>query len=465
MSLTRSLSRRLSRVGLRSLIKGLPGVRTFDMPVISRMPVSGAYYLKGDQTTTGSVTTLLTANANVATIGTSVVSDAIANSVTTFGWQTTGAITGKGALIYFCGSTAIPDSILQSIVIETSTNSTNWIDGVWTPVPFTPVKPSGEPSVVSMLTRGQIAKLPAGPQCKVRVKFTKDNNTSARTIRAGLYQRPAVGVPDDIVLLSGPSLMSPHMVTDMRTSLRTINTQRDPLIVNMGRAGAVAADVVTETVIGGLAAYPDAATMVLDIGGNDISNNRPGPGEQMHLPNALSTVLSTLLNYPNCQLYLGSVTWRNYPAPNAVNDLLNPENGSKPYNDNQVGPWIEENTPWAWDDELGIWHLDTYSTLLYYGPTYMNGDGIHLLSTGNAQYRLELVVEAILDRVDPANDWTRDGFVQRTLSGHEVAGTITANNKLRLQACITQWPPAQKAAHTTARNALVTRLNAIAVSG
>lgn len=435
----------------------------FKNPEISRLHISNAYYLKGDGTTTPSVVTLLTANANVATIGTSVASDTTPNSLTTFGYQTTGPITGKGAYLWLLGSSGVPDSVVSSFVVETSTDSTDWVNGTWNAIPFTPRKPSGESSTATFLTRGQLIRIPAGPQCKIRAKFTKDNNASARTLRVALFQRPAQGTPDDLVMLSGPSLMSPHSVLDMRTSLRTVNTARDPIIVNMARAGAVASDVVSETVVDGLTYYPDAGTLILDIGGNDITNNRPYSPTQQHLLNALSAASAAISNHPDCMPFLQSVTWRNYPAPNAVNDLLNPENGSKPYNDEQIYPWMRANQPWVWNAALGIPRLDLYSAIMFGGPSEMNADGIHLITAGNARYRLAGFVEAYLRRT--SGDWSRPSYVEQLIIAAETAATITEATKTRLRACIDQWPVTQQAEQISARNSLVARLNAIAVNG
>lgn len=450
-------------VGSPRTSNGVVTVQPVVIPQISRVPVVQAYDSGGN----ASLITLLTANARTATVLTSVALTA-ASEVKTIAWKANGPITGKGALVAFAAASAIPDSIVQSIVVEWSSDATTESNGSWTAAPFVPVKPAGESSTVTMATRGQYALVPpinaANPM--IRVRITKDDNATSRTIRVGLYQRPSAGVPDDIVLFSGPSLMSPQNSITHNLNLSTLVPGRDPVCINRARAGAIANDVVTESVQTALSAHPDVGTMILDIGGNDITSGRPYTSDQMNLPNALAAVKSVMAGYPNCVLYLQGVTFRNYlldGSKPAVEGVLHPEYGSKPYNDAQIYPWMQVENSKVWDDGLGIPRLDLYSSWLdTYETSIGMADGIHGTAAGYTIYREE---GAYGYRHRVTQNWDLKGYVERRIASFESAGTITAALKQRLTDVMTQWPAVQNAGQTTARNALAARLNAITVSG
>lgn len=153
--------------------------------------------------------------------------------VRTIGWQVNSPITGKGAVVYMGAAASIPDDMVATLVIEYSADATTLTDGTWTPVPHTPVPAPGSGS---QLSRGQyVFILPvAVDRPMVRVTLTKDATTTARNPRFGLFQRPEEGVPDDIILMCGPSLISNNGALAYAGEVPNVIAGRDAFVIQRG---------------------------------------------------------------------------------------------------------------------------------------------------------------------------------------------------------------------------------------
>jgi hypothetical protein len=473
--------------------EGVGGIDYNVTPAMSRIAITQGYASSGDATLISG----LTANAARVFIG---ATQTTANAELYEGYKTAGEITGKGAFLYLLAANGIPNTIVSGLTAEECYDIAGWdarvtaVGGAaaiaesagtsgltWVPLTFTPVKPSGDSGTSDYVTRGQLISIPAGAQRVVRFRWTKDNNASSRTLRSGLMQRPASGTPDDVVLFTGPSLISPQQATTLAASLVARLTTRDPIVLQQGRGGADAAAVFTECVEAGMAAYPFVSTMILDIGGNDITNNRPytglaGDGAQ-EIIDALDETLALMPTYPYCQWYLAGITYRDYilDAPSAgdpaVNGLTNPENGSAPYIANKQAPWLSANRTNSWDATLGVPRVDRYSWSMRTRASTLGVDGIHFVTGAAGTAGQEAHTGYTGDRVELSYaydarisaSWAYKGSVERFIAARETIGNISAADKASIVAAMAQWPLVENAGQTTARAALTTRLNAISV--
>lgn len=462
-------------------------------PAMSRVAVTQGYSSDANATTISG----LTANAaRTFTASNLTVTDSIAY----IGYKTAGAITGKGAFLSFGSGSAIPNSIVSSMVFEYCTDISGFDARVtavgaaaaiaesaatsgltWASIPFTAKRPTAEASTNDILTRNQLVEISALSRCVIRAKWVKDTSGTARAISFALFQRPQSGTPDDVVLFCGPSLIAQQTGRNYSSALVGKLTTRDPVVIQFGKAGANANEVVTQTIQAGLAAFPYASTMIIDPGGNDITDKRPyngGPSDgSTEITTAFSAIPASFAAYPNCKYFVVGITYRNYllntpiPGQPAVNGLTNPEAGSKPYIDNIQAPWLSANLADSWDAMLGIPRVDRYSYVMRSRATTLQADGIHMSFGSAGTAGRDDYTGYIGDRAELAyaydrrinGSWLLKGFVERFIAGREAAGNIATADKDSVAACIAQWPPVQNGAQTTARNALIARLNALAV--
>ncbi len=471
---------------------GLVGVAATDVtPSMSRVAVTQGYASNSDSTL---ITGLTSNSARAYTASTLAVADAVLY----LGYKTAGAITGKGAFLSFGAQSAVPNTVVSSMTFEYCTDIAGFDARVtavgaataiaessgtsgltWTSIPFTAKRPTAETSTSDILTRNQIVEIPALPRCVIRAKWVKDSNATSRAMSWALFQRPDVGTPDDVVLFCGPSLIAQQTGRNYSSALVGRLTTRDPVVIQFGKAGANANEVVVQTIQAGLSAFPYVSTMIIDPGGNDITDKRPYNGGasdgSTEIRNALNAIPASFAAYPNCKYFVAGITYRNYllntpiTGQPAVNGLSNPEAGSKPYIDNLQAPWLSANLADSWDASLGIPRVDRYSYVMRTRAATLQADGIHMSfgTTGTAGQ--ENYTGYIGDRTELSyaydrritGTWAYKGSVERFIAARETLGNIAAADKDSVAACIAQWPPADNAAQTAARAALSNRLNAL----
>ena len=135
-------------------------------------------------------------------------------------------------------------------------------------------------------------------------------------------------------------------------------------------------------------AFPNAL-IVSQFGGNNVSDSRPYPGGQA----TFNTGLSGLLGVANgdTRFYPASLTFRDYDDTT----FITPANGSKPYNENLLLPWITANFPHAMAPYSRP-KLDLYRFVLNDFENLLDTDNIHFTPTGYAALK-DYYIDRIAD--------------------------------------------------------------------
>lgn len=144
------------------------------------------------------------------------------------------------------------------------------------------------------------------------------------------------------------------------------------------------------------AAHPNAL-IIAQFGGNNVSDSRPYPGGVDLFNAGLADLLA--LAKDDTRFYHASMTFRDYDDTT----FQNPQNGSKPYNENLLIPWIAANFPQA-IGAAGRPKLDYYRYVLKDFENLLEADNIHFTTAGYANFRTWIInrVADILNGVTPA---------------------------------------------------------------
>lgn len=205
----------------------------------------------------------------------------------------------------------------------------------------------------------------------------------------------------DAVVVIGASLMN----SMFGRSLTTANSTATSLLQAAGHNlpvygwatnGAQLADAVAHY-DAARAAFPNALIISHIQGGGNITSVRPYPGGQAEFDLRLAEFAAAAEG--DTRFYPASITFRDYDDTT----FINPDNGSKPYNENIVIPWIAANFPHAMAP-YGRPKLDYYRRVLQDFETWLQADNIHLTATGVTQFRQWIVarIADLLNGVTPA---------------------------------------------------------------
>lgn len=144
------------------------------------------------------------------------------------------------------------------------------------------------------------------------------------------------------------------------------------------------------------AAFPNAL-IVSQFGGNNVSDSRPYPGGSTAFNAGLADILASATG--DTRYYPASMTFRDY------NDttFMTPANGSKPYNENLLIPWIAANFPHA-IGAGGRPKVDLYRRVLADFENMLDTDNIHFTPAGYAALKSFYIarIADILSGVTPA---------------------------------------------------------------
>ena len=135
-------------------------------------------------------------------------------------------------------------------------------------------------------------------------------------------------------------------------------------------------------------AFPNAL-IVSQFGGNNVSDTRPYPGGQTTFNTGLSELLGVASG--DTRFYPASLTFRDYDDTT----FITPANGSKPYNENLLLPWITTNFPHAMAP-YGRPKLDLYRFVLSDFENLLEADNIHFTPTGYAALK-DYYIDRIAD--------------------------------------------------------------------
>lgn len=144
------------------------------------------------------------------------------------------------------------------------------------------------------------------------------------------------------------------------------------------------------------AAHPNAL-IISHYGGNNVSDSRPYPGGQTTFNTGLSDLLTAAQG--DDRFYPMAITFRDYDDTT----FQNPDNGSRPYNDNLLIPWMTEHFPHA-VTSYGRPVFDNYRRVLQDFETWLSGDNVHLNSTGYAGFKPWIIarIADVLSGTEPA---------------------------------------------------------------
>ena len=217
-----------------------------------------------------------------------------------------------------------------------------------------------------------------------------------KTATSGAAGAPAI----DAIVVIGASLMN----SMFGRSLTTANSTATSLLAAAGHNlpvygwatnGAQLAES-DDHYTAARTAFPNAL-ILSHFGGGNVTSIRPYPGGQAAFEAGLANLLSVTAG--DTRFYPASMTFRDYDDTT----FITPANGSKPYNENLLIPWIAANFPHAMAP-YGRPKLDYYRRTILDFETWLLADNIHLTSTGITQFRQWIVsrMADLLNGVTPA---------------------------------------------------------------
>ena len=222
-----------------------------------------------------------------------------------------------------------------------STDSTDYVNGTWTTIPVVMKYPSRLSSATRNGDCSQLVDLPSyNVPVKVKLSFTNQAGSSSYFSAVWYATTP------DAWIVLGPSLPNAACAPrSMRDLMAGAVAGSDPITLNytvIGLSGAQVADTANEFIT----AYPRVKNVFFDIGGNDVTANRPyatdpDPTLMKRSYDAIIAAYSAAGKRP----FGGYITYRNYPTSPAVNGLLNRGNGSRDYNNLTLAPSVKIMVP------------------------------------------------------------------------------------------------------------------------
>ncbi len=276
---------------------------------------------------------------------------------------------------------------------ESSADSTDGRDGAWSALPLTLWLP-GE----SGHLRLQKLELPASEHpVWVRLAITNPSATSATQVRDVELHAFAAGGNDDYWLAIGASITrtsTSHALFKQSVRER-FGAERDPVVFNLATGGSITHDWVNGSpnlLEQALALHPKARYVLVHVGGNNVSNNRPfdeADSRDVTVRAHLRQIYQTILDAGRRPIPL-RLSFRDYKTAPLVNGGANPENGSLPYNVNIVDPLIAELAPEAYDFAAGRGRVDPYTYLLG-RQELLDADGIHLNQAGREAWTRDIL--------------------------------------------------------------------------
>lgn len=249
----------------------------------------------------------------------------------------------NGSLINYITST---DDSLVTYVFDYSDNSTNGVDGSWTTVAtlnYAFVSENGP--------RGAVNPFPSGASGRyVRILIT--NGTGAAiTSQLAVYGKNAPGTPMDIGAIFGDSITIGDLGPNrLELYTKSLDATRDPIVVNFGVHG-YGMTLMTSNEVPLLATAITAGVpfgyAVLTASVNDIAHTRPqatdaNAGDIATNAEAFQAAVVSA-GIPEAMQFFSDISWENFSLPTA-NSIATAANGSSPYNDLNLWPYLQGRT-------------------------------------------------------------------------------------------------------------------------
>lgn len=217
----------------------------------------------------------------------------------------------------------------------------------------------------------------------VRIDAALAENEQDRAIRladVGLYELlPAATpaeAPNDYWLCLGASIQQQSIRNPVFKQMVGERFGHDPVIFNEAVSGWNSTNLLN-ALPSLLALHPHARYVVIHIGGNNVSPNRPYPGGAERLEEELRQILQIIRDDGRIPI-LARLSYRAYGGEHPVP----PEsNGSGPYVENIYDPLIAEFCPRFVDPQTHLGVVDAYGWFREH-PDHLSGDGVHVNSQG-----------------------------------------------------------------------------------
>lgn len=239
----------------------------------------------------------------------------------------------------------------------------------------------------------------AGTSYGIRLRAVNAIGTSTPSDTKTATSGAAGTQPIDAVVMIGASIMNntfgKSLTTPNNTATNLLAAEGHNLPVYGWATGSTTLADADEHYLEARAAFPNAL-IVMHFGGNDVSSFRPYPGGLATIESRLAALLA--VTQDDARFYPASLTFRDYDDTT----FQTPDNGSRPYNENVLIPWIAANFPHAMAN-YGRPKLDFYRRVLVDFETWLSADNIHLAGTGTTQFRAWVVarVADLLEGVTP----------------------------------------------------------------
>jgi lysophospholipase L1-like esterase len=258
-----------------------------------------------------------------------------------------------------------------SYLADVSDDSSDGIDGTWRQCA------SGD-HVRGQGYRLWKVELPASPKQRwLRIAVSAEEPLAVGSI--GLYSLDPDGGNDYWVVL-GASIQAQSIRNDVFKQMVAERYGYDPVIFNTAVGGWQTSDV-RDALPRILGEHPHARFVVIHIGGNNVSLNRPYPGGEREIRDDLVAVLEGIAAADKVPI-LSRLSYRAYKW----DPLVPPEeNGSGPYVTAIYDPLIRESCPLFFDEATGRAVVDAYGWFKSH-PEELANDGIHVNEAGETSW-------------------------------------------------------------------------------
>lgn len=280
------------------------------------------------------------------------------------------AIAAPGGWLWFCVS-GTGNGTLADPVIEQSFDSTDYIDGTWTAVTWTPIKPS----TGVWENRPQLVQLAAGAGRKLRLTL-RDAGTRTIIVNGPIvYQRPSSGNPN-IFVQCGDSHSDGTAMTMMREMMSAL-PDLDPILLNYSVAGQNRQQILVQTQEA-RAQFPEANMYFFSPTGNNTVF--PYPSATTEQKNTYATeygaIITSLQNDGKIALP-ERMTYRQNPYEGITTvGTANQEQGGLGWNVNVIDPLVASLRPQVIDPNTGYGICDNYVAMLW-SRQGLSTDGNH----------------------------------------------------------------------------------------
>lgn len=263
------------------------------------------------------------------------------------------------------------DSGSGAMTFETSTDTTNGIDGTWTTLPYTPTANAEQACLV-----------PGAGAKTVRVTVDNSANGSATVVMPRLYQKPAAG-PWDCRALIGASREDSRDTAGIYTAIMARYPNCDPVIIHIAKPG----DGGTKVIENMQAKLPNLTGVVCygilgSVYGNDVTDFRPyNPATSKAGVDNTANQMVGLLQAAGIIPIFSDTSYRAYKSSPVVTIETQDNGGSLTYNQEAIWPAIERLVPDSFDPDYRIARNSHYFYTVY-TDGLLATDGIHSTALG-----------------------------------------------------------------------------------